>query len=154
MVLRALVLLIFSAGFPSAFAQQASCDTVAFRDAVANASASIKTLHEQNGKLFQEKLQKLRVQSNWQDAEYVANATPFVKDETTAALDAANRALLSKVQSLEGANAQTEAGRCAMLSEVQTVMQQVVANTAAKWEHMLTKVARASSQPIQAGFAQ
>ncbi len=152
MVLRALVIVILSALCPAAFAQQAQCDSAAFREAVAAASASIALLHEKNGKSFQENLQKLRVLNNWQEAEYVANATPFVRDETTAALDAANRALLAKVQSLDAAGANTEPGRCAMLNELKTAMEKVVANTAAKWEHMLDKVARASAQPIRAGF--
>jgi hypothetical protein len=32
-------------------------------------------------------------------------------------------------------------------------MQQVVINTAAKWEHMLSKLSRASAEPLQAGFS-
>jgi hypothetical protein len=75
-----------------------------------------------------------------------------VKDETTASFDAANQALLAKVQSLDAANAATESGRCAMLAELKASMEKVVANTAARWEHMLGKVARASAQPMQAGL--
>jgi hypothetical protein len=151
-VLSALILLIlFSAGVS---AQQAACDPAAFREAVAAASASITRLHESNGRLFHENLEKLRARYNWQEAEYVANASPFVRDETTAALDAANQALLAKVQSLDPAGANSEPGRCGMLNEVKAAMEKVVANTGAKWEHMLSKLARASAQPIQAGFNQ
>ena len=152
MALRAIVLLILIAGCSRAFAQQGPCDAGAFREIVAAASASITTLHEKNSKLFQEDLQKLRAINNWPEAEYVAKATPFVKDETTASLDAANQALLAKVQSLEAANAATEAGRCAMLAELKASMEKVVSNTAAKWEHMIDKVTRASAQPMQAGL--
>ncbi len=141
------------AGSGSAFAQE-TCETGAFRDVVASASASITQLHEKNGKVFQENLQKLRALNNWTDADYVAMATPYVKDETTAALDAANQALLAKVQSLKSGNAATGPGRCAMLSELKLSMEQVVANTAAKWEHMLSKIAQASARPLQAGIAQ
>lgn len=152
MVLRVLAVLLLSAACPAAFAQQGQCDSAAFREAVAAASATITQLHKKNGKIFQENLQKLRALNNWQEADYVANATPFVKDETTATLDAANQALLAKMQTLDAAGANTEPGRCAMLSEVKLVMQQVVANTVSKWEHMLDKLARASARPIQAGF--
>jgi hypothetical protein len=135
----------------AAFGQQ-SCDASAFREAVANASASITKLHEANGKLFQESLAKLRAMSGWTEADYVAKATPFVKDEMTVELDTANQALLAKVQSLEAGNAGTETGRCAMLAEVKLVMEKVVANAEAKWQHMLSKVAQASSRPMAAGF--
>ncbi len=153
MVLRALVILILCAVCPAAFAQQGQCDSAAFREAIAAASASITQLHAKNGKIFQENLQRLRVRNNWQEAEYAANATPFVRDETTATLDAANQAILAKVQSLDAAGASTEPGRCAMLNELKAGMEKVVENTAAKWEHMLDKVARASAQPIRAGFS-
>jgi hypothetical protein len=149
--LSALLFLLFGAGCPAVFAQ-ANCEPAAFRDVVAAASATITQLHEKNSKVFQENLQRLRVMNNWGDPDYVAKATPFVKDETTLSLDAANQALLAKVQSLEAANANTEAGRCEMLSELKTSMQQVVINTTAKWEHMLSKLARASAEPLQAGF--
>jgi len=150
MALRAVVLLILLAGYSQAFAQQGPCDSGAFRETVAGASASLTALHEKNSKLFQEDLQKLRSINNWPEAEYIAKATPFVKDDITASLDAANQALLAKVQSLEAANASTEAGRCAMLADLKASMEKVVANTTAKWEHMLDKVTRASAQPLQA----
>ena len=98
MVLRALAILLLIATCPAAFAQQGQCNPAAFREAVAQASATLTALHEKNGGILQENLQKLRVLNNWQDAEYVANATPFVRDETTATFDAENQALLARVQ--------------------------------------------------------
>ena len=129
MVLRALAILFLIATCPAAFAQQGQCDPAAFREAVAQASATLTVLHEKNGSVFQENLQKLRALNNWQEAEYVANATPLVKDETTATFDAENQALLAKVQSLDAAGAATESGRCAMLTELKAAMEKVVANT-------------------------
>ena len=153
MVLRALAILLLIATCRAAFAEQGQCDPAAFREAVARASTTLTALHEKNGSIFQENLQKLRVLNNWQDAEYVANATPFVRDETTAVFDAENQALLARVQSLDAAGAATELGRCAMLNELKAAMEKVVANTSAKWEHMLDKLNRASMRPIQAGFS-
>ena len=40
-----------------------------------------------------------------------------------------------------------------MLTELKAAMEKVVANTSAKWEHMLDKLNRASMRPIQAGFS-
>jgi hypothetical protein len=153
MVLRALAILLLITTCPAAFAQQGQCDPGAFREAVAQASATLTVLHEKNGSIFQENLQKLRVLNKWQDAEYIANATPLVKDDTTATFDAENQALLARVQSLDAAGAATESGRCAMLTELKAAMEKVVANTSAKWQHMLDKLSRASMRPIQAGFS-
>jgi hypothetical protein len=152
MPLRTLAIIALVAASPAAHAQQGQCEPAAFREAVAQASATITVLHEKNGPVFQEHLQKLRVLNNWREADYVTKAAPFVKDETIATLDAANQALLAKVQSLDAAGAATDSGRCAMLGELKAAMEKVVANTSAKWEHMLDKVNRASIRPIQAGF--
>ncbi len=154
MVLRALIILFLGAACSRAFAGQGQCDAAAFREAVALVSASITSLREKNGKIAQENLQKLRVLNKWQDADFVANAKPLVKDEVTDALDAANQVLLNEVQSLEAANANTESGRCVMLDALRRAMEKIVANTAIKWEHVLAKIASASAQPLQAGLAQ
>ncbi len=154
MLRAAIVFTTLGSGYSGAGAQQGPCDPAAFRDVVANAGASITSMHEKNNKPFQRLLQNLRNMNNWGEAEYVAKAMPFVRDETTNSLDAANHGLLAKVQSLEAANAGTESGRCAMLGELKGSMDQLVANTAAKWGHMLEKAERASAQPVQAGFAQ
>ncbi|HZV21167.1 MAG TPA: hypothetical protein VE986_06435 [Hyphomicrobiales bacterium] len=154
MLSRALGILILCAAAAPSFGQETKCDTGAFREVVASASASINELHEKNSKLFQEYLRKLRAANNWSDAEYLMKATPFVKDETTASLDAANQSLLAKVQSLEAGAANSEAGRCAMLNELKASMEKVVANTIAKWEHMLSKLLQASSTTLQAGVTQ
>ncbi len=110
MVLRALAIVLLIAACPPAFAQQGQCEAAAFREAVAQASATITVLHEKNGRIFQENLQKLRAVNHWREADYVANATPFVRDEATASFDAENQALLAKVQSLDAAGAATEFG--------------------------------------------
>ncbi len=154
MVLRAFIVVIFCACIHASFAQQAQCDTNAFREVVSNASALITQLHETNNKLFQQKLRKLRDASHWSDAEYVAKATPYVKDETTSSLDAANAALLEKVQSLEAPKADSDGARCSMLSELKVALDKVVANTKAKWDHMLSKIAVASNEPLQADVTQ
>ena len=65
MVLRALVLLVAAALYPPALAQQGHATPRLSAKLLASASAAINGLHEKNGKLFQENLQKLRVADNW-----------------------------------------------------------------------------------------
>jgi hypothetical protein len=138
---------------PFAHGQQSSCDTGAFREVVAKASASINEMQEKNSKVFQEKLQGLRASNGWSEAEFVAKATPYVKDETTTSIDADNQALLAKVQTLGGNGAPSEPERCAMLQELKALMDKVVANTGQKWQHMLSKVSSAPAGSLQAGLA-
>ena len=148
------ITVLLSSACPQAYAQQANCDTAAFREVVSNASAAITVLQQKNTKLVHEKLQRLRAAKNWSDSEYEANATPFVKDETTERLDTANEALLAKVRSLQESDAGSEAGRCAMLKEVTAAMVGLVANTAAKWDHMVAKLTKAETSSAQAEMSQ
>ena len=91
MVFKALAIAVLTSASPAALAQQGQCDTAAFREAVASASATITALHEKKGKAFQEGLQKLRRLNNWQESEYVAKAAQYVKDDATAFFDTENR---------------------------------------------------------------
>jgi hypothetical protein len=111
-VFIAAALLVLSAFDTPSFAEEAQCDLSAFREAVAAASASLTSLHERNSRIFQERLQRLRIAHGWQETDFAGNALPFVKDEITASLDAANQRLLAGVQALESGQATTEAGRC------------------------------------------
>ncbi len=147
-----LVILCSVASTPFAYGQSSPCDAGAFREAVAKASASINEMHEKNSKAFQEKLQSVRVSNGWSEAEFVAKATPFVKDETTASLDADNQAILAKVQSLGANGSGSESERCSMLADLKSLMDKVVANTGSKWQHMMEKISTASGS-LQAGLA-
>lgn len=148
---RALAFIFCLMMAPAADAQSPSCDEAAFRSVVSAASSSINELHEKNNKIFQEKLQKLKAANGWSDAEFVAKATPFVKDDVIASLDTANQALLAKVQSFNSEQAGSDSGRCSMLQELKSLMNQVVANTDTKWQHMISKVTLASGGSLQAG---
>ncbi len=135
-------------------ADEAACSADAFRALVAGTSAKLSRLNEENAKALQDQLHALRSKFNWTDAEFVAKAAPIVKDEATAAIDRANEALLGKVQSLDATGAATENGRCAMLGEVRRSLEQVIANTTAKWQHMLAKASEAGASSLQAGLGQ
>lgn len=129
------------------------CGKAAFQAVVAEASTTISGMNEQNKAIFQEKLLKLKTSAGWSDGDYVAKATPFVKDARTAELDAANQALLAKVQTLGDAASADKA--CDALSRLKATMAEVIENTRAKWDHMIAKVTQAaSSGPVHAGAAQ
>ncbi len=138
---------------PSAVAAQ-PCDKAAFEGVVSAAGTTISTLNAEKKTAFQDGLKALKARAGWSEQDYVVKATPYVKDERTAELDRANADLLAKVQTLGAGGDATDDARCAMLAELQTLMDQVVANTRAKWEHMIAKVTEAAPKPVHAGAAQ
>jgi len=152
---KGLVILLSIGVAAPAFAEGSVCDANAFKAVLADASAAITRQQEANAQAVQAKLQALRAANNWSDEAYPAQATPFVKDDTTAALDASNLALLAKVQAFDAKGADSEAGRCAMLIEFRLTMDEVVRNTAARWRHILAKLDAATSTTtvMQAGIA-
>jgi hypothetical protein len=142
------------------FAQTPACEQAAFAAAVSEAGATLSAMNEENKKAFQGKLLALKAREGWTDADYPAKATPFVKDETIAALDEGNKALLAKVPQLGGATDFALAGaaglpdkRCAMLGELRGLMAKVVENTRSKWAHMLAKLDTALEAPRQVNAA-
>jgi hypothetical protein len=145
----------------------AKCDQAAFAAVVGEAGAQLTAINGAAKKSFQDKLQALKTRENWSDADFVANATPFVKDEKIVAFDEGNKALLAKVPQLGGGEpvlASTaalpgaddrNAKRCAMLGELRGLMTQVIENTRAKWAYLLGKIETAAlvdaSRQAQAG---
>lgn len=121
--------------------QAAPCDRAAFEKIVAAASATLTALNQDNNKTFQETLRALKQAKGWTDTDYVAQATPFVADEVTRALDADSKGLLEKVQSFNGA---AESADCANIErELQRAMEGVIANTKKKWQHLIEKATAA-----------
>jgi hypothetical protein len=145
-----------------------NCDRAAFTAVVSEASVRLSAINAANKNSFDIKLRALKASQNWSDADFIAKATPLVKDEKIAAFDAANKALVAKVPqlgkgassnvnlaSLSGGGAQADKN-CQMLSELRGIMAKVVENTRAKWAYMLGKIDAASDSetPIQASIKQ
>lgn len=141
------------------------CGQAAFAAVVSEAGAQLTALNDENKKSFHGKLQTLKVREAWTDADYVAKATPFVKDERIAAFDLTSNEILGRVQQLGQpgpgtvtasvaapiSTADTDtARRCAMLEELRGLMAQVVVNTRAKWGYMHGKLDAASDSLRQA----
>jgi hypothetical protein len=142
------------------------CGRDAFAAVVGKAGAELTSMNDANKKNFHEKLQLLKTRKGWADADYVAQATPFIQDERIAALDTDNAALLAKVPQLGSAAQTTQAlasmspsmggapdGRCAMLDELRGLMAKVVGNTQAKWSYMFGKIDSALNDARQADAA-
>lgn len=140
-------------------AESADCGREAFSAVVSQASAELNGMNEAQKLAFQQKLQMLKTRQGWTDADFVARATPFVKDDKIAAFDEGNKAMLARVPQL-GGNAPALAGaaslpggadrHCAMLDELRGLMSQLVENTRAKWSYMLAKVDSALEAARQA----
>ena len=100
-------------------------------------------MNEQKRRSFMEKLQALKAQEKWSDADYPTNAKPFVQDEQIVAFDVKGKTLLTKVQALGGGDTLTEEKRCAMLGELKGLLGDVVKNTREKWDYMFAKLSGA-----------
>ncbi len=145
--LRNTILLFFRIAFVAIIlalgaieARAEGCDQPAFAKVVAEANASLSGLNEQNKKVFQEKLRALKAHEGWSDTDFVEKATPFVKDETTAAFDAKSEALLAQVSQLGGGDTASEDKRCGMLASLKDIMAQLVETTSQKWRHIFGKI--------------
>ena len=129
------------------------CGREFFAGVVSKANAELSAMNDANKRLFQEKLQLLKARAGWSDADFVALATPYVRDERIAAFDSENQGLLGRV-SQRGAPGQTVASltgvapsftastdnRCAMLDTLRQLMTGLVENTKAKWAYMTGKL--------------
>lgn len=144
----ALIVLFF--GHMTAAAED--CGRDALTGIVNEASAQLNSMNDANKKRFQEKLQVLKAKSGWSDADFVAKATPFIKDDRIAGFDAENRALLARVPELGGGTSVASLaaatpdvslngeGRCGMGSALRQLMNAVVENSRAKWTYMFGKL--------------
>ncbi len=153
MLLRAgAAALLLSFAF-SGQARAEDCGRDAFATVVSKAGADLTAMNAANKLRLHEKLQLLKARAGWSDGDYVANATPFVQDETIATFDARHNALIAKVSQL-GKPAQAAASmaglapsldsagskRCALVEQLQALMGDVVDNTRAKWGYVTGKV--------------
>lgn len=159
----AMLLTAIQPGFAQTPAPAASCEQQAFAAVVAEASATLAAMNDNNRTVFQAKLAALNAREGWSGSDYASKATPFVKDAAITALDDANKMLLNRVPQIGGdANLDARnpadgrdlaARRCVMLDELRALMGQVIANTKAKWAHMLGNVDTAldASRQAEAG---
>ena len=152
--MRALAVTLICSAFAVTHANAQGCEREAFTGLVDQAKAELTALNTTNKQLFQAKLQVLKDSRGWSDKELVANATPFVRDETIAAFDDETKALLARIPELNvrpsrsvaslagavpSANAALEK-RCAAIERLQGILGKVVESTRAKWAYMIGKL--------------
>lgn len=126
--------------------QAQDCGRDALAGIVNEASAQLTAINDTAKARFQEKLQSLKAKSGWSDAEFVARATPFIRDDRIAAFDAESKALLARVPEVGAGTSVAFAsatpglklgdGRCRMAEELRQLMSAVVENSRSKWAYM------------------
>jgi hypothetical protein len=138
------VTLICAPAITPAMAQDGgSCGQAAFASAVSESGGILSTMNDQKRKAFMEKLQALKAQEKWSDADYGVKAKIYVQDEKILGYDAKGKALLEKVQALGGGDALTDDKRCVMLRDLKILLGDVVKNTREKWDYMFAKLSSA-----------
>ena len=153
MALRASAAALLIILLPALDARAEECGREAFASVVERASAELSAMNEANKKRFHEKLQMLKLRAGWSDADFVAQATPFIRDERIGAFDTQNKLLLAKVPELGSAERTVASlasaspaigasadGRCGMMNELRGLMASLVENSRAKWAYMFGKV--------------
>ncbi|NJM34616.1 MAG: hypothetical protein HC850_07775 [Rhodomicrobium sp.] len=126
------------------------CSREAFSQVVGETSAALTAMNESQKQGFQAKLSALKQRKGWTDADYVAKAASYVRDDRIAALDVKIQSLLAKIPEL-GASAPALAGatppakdmapaHCDMLAKLRGVMAEVIENNRAKWVYMTEKL--------------
>lgn len=128
------------AGIASAGAQSASCSKAEFEAVVDSAAAALRDLNHKNRPLFQEKLRELKTKRAWTDDQFLKEAAPLVKDDKTDALDQASSTLLAKITSMGAEGAQAKTPDCALMSELNGYMQQLVSAQTEKWTYLFDKL--------------
>jgi hypothetical protein len=124
---------------PAAPAPQ-ECTKAEFEDVVDEAAAALRDLNFKNKPAFQEKLRELKDKRGWSHDQFLAEATPFVRDDKIAVFDQQSERLLLDIssQGQEGADAKTP--DCALLQDLLRRMKVLVETQTAKWAYMFEKL--------------
>jgi hypothetical protein len=131
----------------SAFSQTAPsagrCGKADFEAVVNAAGAALRDLAQQNTPVFQGKLRQLKDKRNWSNDEFLKQAEPLVRDDTTAGYDKKSEELVARITG-GGSQGETAAAApdCAVLVSLQGDLKLLVETQKAKWTHVLAKIDR------------
>jgi hypothetical protein len=139
-VLATIVLIACGGALLQIQAAEGTCKKEDFESAVETAAASLRDINSKNRPEFQEKLRELKDKRKWNHDEFVANATPFVRDDKTAVYDKTTNELLSAISSMGQQGSGPEAPDCAVLLELRARMKMLVDTQVAKWSYMFGKL--------------
>lgn len=118
----------------------ATCSKEDFEGVVEQAAGSLRDLNSQNRPVFQEKLRQLRDKRHWSHDDFIQNAKPYVKDDSTAVYDEKSDELLSAIASMGEEGASTDKPDCALMQKLRDQMKLLVDTQSAKWDYMFKKL--------------
>jgi hypothetical protein len=118
----------------------AACSKEDFESVVEQAAGSLRDLNAQNRPQFQGKLRALKDKRHWSHDEFMQKATPFVKDDKTAAYDKSSDELLSAIASMGQEGAAADKPDCGRMTELRSRMKLLVDTQTAKWVYMFQKL--------------
>lgn len=128
------------AGSAVANAQATSCAKADFEAVVDSAAAALRDLNQKNRPSFQDRLRELKVKRGWSDDQFMKEAAPLVKDDKTDTLDSESSAMLAKITAMGQAGAESRTPACALMSELNGYMQQLVSAQTEKWNYLFDKL--------------
>ncbi|MEZ5842892.1 MAG: hypothetical protein R3D27_04080 [Hyphomicrobiaceae bacterium] len=133
--------LIWAAVLPLGPAHGQSCTREDFEQVVEQATGALRALTAANRPKFQERLRQLREKRGWSHEQFVAEAAPFVRDDTIVALDRTSNELLARINRLgeDGAGA-AGAPDCGLLVALRASLDGMVAAQTEKWRYMFAKI--------------
>lgn len=134
-----LVVLLAVAPMPAA-AQPAACSKSDFEAVVDDAAAALRDLNLKHKPEFQERLKSLKDKRGWGHDEFMAKASPFVKDEAISGYETQSFQLLEQISTLGQDGAAAKTPDCALLLELQARMKLLVEIQGKKWAYMFGKL--------------
>ena len=124
----------------SGTASAQACTRQQFEAVVDRAGSALRQINGANKPAFQAKLRVLREKRQWSDAEFRANAVPFVQDEKITELDDRIRNRLIEITTLGGEDETDAAPDCDLLARLTAALDDLVASLEEKWAHMFAKL--------------
>lgn len=117
-----------------------ACGRSDFEEVVEESVKALRELSHENRPLFQMKLRELKDKHGWQHDQFMEQAAPFVKDDTTAVFDKTTSELLSAITQLGREGAEAKKADCALLLALRARMRLLVETQKSKWSYMFDKI--------------
>jgi hypothetical protein len=126
----------------AAAAQSATCSRADFETTVEKSADVLREISQQNAPKFQSLLRQLKDKRGWSHEQFMREAEPFVRDDTTAEHDQKSEELLLAINT-RGQDGGSGRPDCVILTELRTNMTSLVEVQRAKWAHVFGKITAA-----------
>lgn len=124
----------------------AGCARGDFEAVVDDAAAALRGLNSKNKPVFQERLRALKDKRGWNHDEFLAKASPFVRDDQIAVYDRQTQDLLAAIATLGQEGSEAKTPDCGLLDELRSRMKQLVEAQTQKWTYMFGKLDKAMAE--------